>query len=199
MPLENAEFFRKNPIITLTGPQSFLHRGGPKHYDKWKEATSIRNQHIAQFGFAVLTEEIIEAIRGIGNILEVGCGTGYWSYELRRSGVDVIATDPFPPGDNYEGTYSFNRSWTDIEKLAAKDAIKKYPKRNLLTVWPDYAADGIGDLFADFHGEYVIYVCSTKDDVVRELIKNRFDMTQELDIPQFLGMNDHLSIYKRKG
>jgi len=203
MSLENAEFFRKNPLITLTGPQSFLHRGGPKHYDKWKESTSIRNEHISQFGFAVLTEEIIEAIRGIGNFLEVGCGTGYWSYELNRAGIDVIATDPYPPGENYEGKYQFARSWTSIEKIMAKDAIKKYPERNLLTVWHDYAADWTGEMLLKFQGQYIVYVGEgsggcTGSDAMHEILDSQFDIVQELDIPQFLGLNDRLFIYKRK-
>ena len=40
----------------------------------------------------------MKALAGVGPLLEVGAGTGYWASLLRQAGVSVTAVDSHPPG-----------------------------------------------------------------------------------------------------
>ncbi len=42
--------------------------------------------------------EALKALAGVGPLLEVGAGTGYWAFLLRQAGVAVTAVDSHPPG-----------------------------------------------------------------------------------------------------
>jgi hypothetical protein len=57
--------------------------------------------------FAIPSNDVIEHIVGIApRILEVGAGTGYWSYLLSKFGADIIAYDARPPGQDNDTTTS---------------------------------------------------------------------------------------------
>ena len=51
-----------------------------------------------KFGFAILTARAISELAKLvgtdAQILEVGAGSGYWSYELHCAGIEAWATDP---------------------------------------------------------------------------------------------------------
>jgi hypothetical protein len=53
----------------------------------------LRQRVVGTYGFSVLTREVVNRLVPYGPFLEVGAGTGYWSYELRRAGCTSIATD----------------------------------------------------------------------------------------------------------
>jgi hypothetical protein len=36
----------------------------------------------------------VQVLAPYAPIVEVGAGSGYWAYELRQAGVEVVATDP---------------------------------------------------------------------------------------------------------
>src|SRR5260370_1008891 len=76
--------------------------GGPEHIvlGALKNRRRVRDEYIAKFGFAVLDDRAIDALRPYGPFIEVGAGSGYWSYELRVAGLDSLPTDPGT------GTYS---------------------------------------------------------------------------------------------
>lgn len=159
--------------------------------------SSLRNDYIHEYGFAVLNEVAIAALLPYGPMLEVGAGTGYWSYELQRAGMDIVATDP------YEGRYGFKRSWLKIEPLYAIPAIQQYPSRNLLTVWPDYDAPWTGEMLPHFKGDIIAYVgegCGgcTGDEAMHRHLEEFFEEIQTVTIPQFWGIHDKLVVYKRK-
>src|SRR5580765_6867975 len=74
------------------------------YFDNWKDnkwdwedssrETEARDRFIQKYGFAVLHEPAIEAMRLYAPLLEIGAGSGYWSHELQKHGIDIIATDP---------------------------------------------------------------------------------------------------------
>lgn len=65
--------------------------------------------------------------------IELMAGSGILSYGLKSLGIDVIATD-----DESYGDYFYNK-WTNIEKIDALDAIRKYIKERpyIILSWPE--------------------------------------------------------------
>jgi hypothetical protein len=166
----------------------------------------IREQHIAKFGFAILDRKAIELLRGYAPLLEVGAGSGYWSYELKKAGVDVVATDPgtgkYAFTEDGKKGYTKWKPWTEIEELDANAAIAKYPKRNLLTVWPDYQELWSAAMLGEFKGQYVCYVgegdggCTASDEF-HAILKAEYTDVADQHIPQFNHIHDRLTIYKK--
>ena len=103
---------------------------------RWK----MRDAFIAGFTFAIPCREALEFIAGYSrNIVEVGAGTGFWADQLRRVGVDVIATDKVGQGESaYHHTVGAH---SPIVQLEASDAIKAHPDRDVLAIWPCYSED----------------------------------------------------------
>jgi hypothetical protein len=172
----------------------------------WEADPMVRNfrareKFINRYGFAVLTRAAIEAMRPYAPLLEIGAGSGYWTYELRKYGVDCIATDTM------NGQYGFfeengevtSRRWTHhythIEILNSVEAVRKYPNRNILTVWPDYDASWAADALDIFTGQVVIYMGegygnATADDRFHELLDNRFGDHEVIPMPHFESSYD---------
>ena len=148
--------------------------------DKMVDADQARKRLVTKYGFAIPTSKVITRIKSLGPILEVGAGNGYWAYELRRAGADVVATDLQPdPGMN---NYSFGKQWSPVEMAEASEAAKAHAKeRALLIVWPCYTEDWAFKALRSYRkagGTTLVYVgereggCTADDAFFRELKKH---------------------------
>src|ERR1700674_2056565 len=79
---------------------------------------------VRRYAFAIPTEQALATIARYAPIVELGAGTGYWAFLLRRRGVNCVAYDLAPP----DAAASPNRfrpfTWTrvdrgDVDALAA--------------------------------------------------------------------------------
>lgn len=162
----------------------------------------IRTDLIKTYGFAVPTKDALFEIGSLDPILEVGCGSGYWASLLEKMDVDIIATDL-----NQDSGFGFLRKWkhiyTPAEQLDAVSAVKKYPKRNLLFIWPSYDEDWAFEALKESTCKNVIYVgegsggCTANEAFHLELESN-FERTNTVGIPQFYGLHDFMSVWSRK-
>lgn len=98
---------------------------------RWK----MRDAFIAGFTFAIPCREALEFIAGYSRkLVEVGAGTGFWASQLRRVGVDVVATDNVKPGEvSYHHTVGAH---SPILHMEAAEAITAHPERDVLAIWP---------------------------------------------------------------
>jgi hypothetical protein len=179
------------------------------HMEDTMRETSCREAFIDQFGFAILSYGAIEAIRPYAPILEIGAGSGYWAYELQRAGVDVIATDPgrwYSRGNKKpDGTQpkAWQETYTNVEKLTGLQAIRKYPGRTLLFVWPPYQARWPAGLLQTFTGNTVIYMGegmgnACANDRFHEILDEQFSDQQYVRMPHFWGCYDRSLVIARK-
>lgn len=171
-------------------------------YDRMMHWAISKDEYHTRYGFAVIDEQAIEALRPLSPILEVGAGIGYWAHELRRAGIDIVATEP-ELGERNPYPFRVTEPWTMIEKLSAADAIRKYPDRNLLTVWPGYDETWTGEMLKEFTAEFVAYAGEssggcTGDDDFHSHLDEFFEEIAIIDIPHFRYLNDRLYLYKRK-
>lgn len=167
---------------------------------EYMKGVSLREEFIRLYGFAILDRDTIDALVDFAPLLEVGAGSGYWTYELRKAGVDVIATDVEPGEDN---RYKFAQAWTAVQKLDAVAAAKRYRRRTLLTVWPDYREQWSADALKAYKGKRVIYVgegdggCTACDEFHEHLYEH-FESVYEAALYQFSGIHDRLEVWERK-
>jgi len=169
---------------------------------------SQRHTCIELFSFAILTEEVVDKLKKYSPILEVGSGTGYLTYELKRAGIDIIATDPEPYSCVSHGP---KKIWTHIERVDANEAIEKYIKKDknltLASIWPSLNGEWITNatkLFLELGGTRLIYGgegpggCTASDNFF-ELLEDRFEEIEYIKILQWQGIHDYIGVYQVKG
>jgi len=179
-------------------------------YEKFRErnrvgATPLGNYILRAkctklFSFAILTEEAIEQLKPFAPFIEVGAGTGYWAYELQKRNVEIVATDKI----HFKySTYKFKKQWTEVKKLSAVQAIKKYPKHILMFIWPCYNESWAYEALKKYKGNKLVYCGEghggcTANDNFHEALEKKWEQFEEISIPQWFGIHDYLMIYKRK-
>lgn len=188
----------------------------PSGFRSWE----VRQSLVKKYSWAVPTEEALQTIRKFQPIVEIGAGTGYWAYELRKRGVKIEAYDKYPPDGNdwtqeEESAYGdfgahpnkswYHRghsSWIDV-KQGTPEVLKTFgPEWNLFLCWPpmdDMAMYSLG-----YHrGKYIIYVgensggCNANRKFFK-LLHRFYDCVEEVNIPRWPGIHDYMSIYKHK-
>jgi hypothetical protein len=201
-----AEAFLKYSGIDVATMSGYIHisgfdLAGPlDSYYRYSKRFTVREQYIARFGFAVLTQRVVAAIAKYSPLLEIGSGSGYWAHELRKAGADCVATDPGT------GKYGYAKNgwvpYVEIDPIDGVAAVAKYPNRALLIVWPDYDDPWAAEALRDFDGTTVLYVGEgpggcTGDEAFHELLDSRYALKEEIDIPQFDGLHDSLQVHMR--
>lgn len=93
----------------------------------------LRGRYARRYGYGIPCLELIDALRPLAPLLEVGAGNGFWTYWLRRAGCDVLAVDAGLP-DPYTG----HRWIDDLRTSDGAKAVVGEPERNVLMVWPRY-------------------------------------------------------------
>jgi len=165
-----------------------------KNFEAFRKATEERDKCVAKYSWAILTEETISRLEKYQPFLEIGAGTGYWAYEFRKKGIQIIATEPI-----------LSQKWTEIEILTGQCALDKYDdgKHTLLVCWPTYADDWAFKALKEFKGDTVVYVGEgnegcTADEQFHALLEKDWNIIEEIDIPQWPGLHDLIMIYYRK-
>lgn len=157
-----------------------------------------REQMISEFGFSIPCTEALNEIKKIGNILEIGAGTGYWSKLLKDIGVNIISTD------SKSGDYQFSYN-NDVIKMDAVEAIKEYPDRNVFVSWPCYDETWAFEAAkAMEQGTTLIYIgegnggCTADDNFHNYFFDDKnFIEADEVFIPQWDGIHDRMHIGKK--
>lgn len=157
-----------------------------------------RQQMISEFGFSIPCVEALNAIKKVGNILEIGAGTGYWSKLLKDMGVDIISTD------SKSGDYQFSYN-NDVIKMDAVEAIKEYPDRNVFVSWPCYDKGWAFEAAkAMEQGTTLIYIgegrggCTADDNFHNYFFNDDvFPKIKDIDIPRWDGIYDSMFIGKK--
>jgi len=153
-----------------------------------------RNIMAAYFTFAIPSFEAIELITKYQPVLEIGAGSGFWAALLKKNNCNIIATTiddihhPFP------------EKFTDIEKLTALEALKKYPSRTVFCSWPSIGAWAEEAL--PYISDRLIFIgekmgSSASNNFYNEL-EEKFELEEELTIPQWHLIYDYLYVYRRK-
>jgi hypothetical protein len=140
-------------------------------------------------------------IRGAGRG-GVADGRALWAHLLRRDyGVDILPIDRDPPrtGRNHWG---MRREFVPILH-GHPTVLKQYPDRALFLCWPPMS-DMAARCLRHYRGTHVLYIGEgpggcTADDQFFKRLDSAWDEVESVDIPQWDGIHDALTIYRRKG
>lgn len=170
-----------------------------------KPPRNMRDECISRFLFAIPTLHAIKELTKHGPFLEVGCGTGYWAYEIMKSGGHVIPVDPKPLSDvRLQATHQH----VPIDRVTGTEALKKYGAKGLtlFMCWPSLNVRWVSDtlaMYLDMGGQKVAYIGEghggcTGDDRFHEILEEYFEEIEEIPILKWYMIHDHLTVHKRK-
>lgn len=112
-----------------------------------------RNYFNKKYSWAVPSKDVVQKISNFiesDKCLEIGVGSGLWSYLLKLNVVDILPTD-----SNQE---KFDKYYIDFEKIDGNAAIHKYQDRNVLFLcWSRI------DPTKNFKGNKIIYIGEGED------------------------------------
>jgi len=87
-------------------------------------------------------------------VVEIGAGTGYWAWQLRQVGLNVVAYDANAAGPN---EYCEAIQYHPVRLGGPADAAD-HPDRALLLCWPPRRRDVAAEALAAYRGDELIYI-----------------------------------------
>jgi hypothetical protein len=162
----------------------------------------LRRDFVRRYAFAIPTSEALAVIRRHSPIIELGAGTGYWAFLLRRLGVDVLAFDLAPP-DRADNFHKFRTAtWTNVE-LGGAEQRRAHANRALFLCWPSQNDPFANDALRAYAGATCIYVGEphgghTASDAFFHQLENEWARREHVQLPNWPGTNDALYVYARK-
>ena len=180
--------------------------GGYDRFDYDVDVKDIENSAFHQkeklrkkFAFAIPTTHALRAILDMGNeVVEIGAGTGYWSYLLSEMGATVRAYDNGSWSNFFTGD-----SWYHIRR-GGPGMLRHYPDAVALIVWPPYDKPMAFEVAKRLRvGQVLVYVGEgsggcTGCDKSFGLLESDFEEVDSIHIPQWWGLHDRLEIYRRE-
>lgn len=133
-------------------------------------------------------------------------GSGYWTHLLRQAGVDVVASDLWPPGTGSADWHADADPWIDhVVEADAADAAAEHADRTLLLAWPCYSCDSgyrCVSAYREAGGRRIVYIgegeggCTGDDDLHDELA-GEWQRVAEHRPVQWSGIHDYVAVYDR--
>lgn len=161
----------------------------------------MRDTHVRRWAWAIPNDAAIYAIAQLSPIVEVGAGGGYWASLLRERGATIDCYDANPyPLFNCQVT----RSHVAIAKGGPQRALRHHPDRTLFLCWPSYADPWAEEAVELHRGEHVAYIGEgpggcTGTDYFHDLLEERYEQVDVVGIPQWAGLHDWLTTWRRRG
>ena len=155
-----------------------------------------------KYSFAIPCDDAIEKVLQYSPLVEIGAGNGYWANVIASNGGDVVAYDHIPPRDGGNVFFEKPNQWFDVQK-GGPERIAAHRDRTLFICWPEYREPMAYDCVKTYKGRYLIYVGEgwggcTGDDKFHELLKDKWNLLDRINIPQWDGIHDFMYVYRRK-
>ena len=173
-------------------------REAKPHLNNWNSYKE-RPELVKKQSWAIPDSNAISEIKKYSPIIELGAGTGYWASLISETGCKIICFDKYIDNNPYKHSIHHYPVYPGDETILNKFS----PKMNLFLSWPPYNDPFAYNAILNFRGKYLIYIgeggygCTGDEKFHNELGKN-WDRIKIIDIPQWYGINDYLSIWRRK-
>lgn len=181
-----------------------------------------RQKLVAEYAWAIPSEEALQTIAAEGPIVEIGAGNGYWAWELEKRGVDILAYDPDPYeegqfvvlGERWEdledggkalavvdeGQRVYRRRWAHVYK-GDHTVAEGHGDRSLFICWPTWGGAWATEAVEASHADTVLMVgelggCTGDEGLVPALARD-FKLTKTVEIPRYWGVHDSLTVWRR--
>ena len=184
---------------TLVGQNEYLDEFVRVHKTvNWPKHLDERPALVQRFSWALPTDRALSAIARYGPIVEMGAGGGYWAYLMRERGIDVLAYDRERPHDE---NYFARHLWTRIEP-GTPNTLRRHPDRSLFLCWPPNKSAMATNCLKAWSGRHLIHVgewrISTGSPGFHDRLEAGFELVDKVSIPQWEGMYDMLTVWRRK-
>jgi hypothetical protein len=93
-------------------------------------------------------------VAGDRGLVEIGAGSGYWAWQARQAGIDVVAYDPADAATN---PYTDGTEYSPVLR-DGHPAARHHPERALLLCWPSRNAGWAADALRAYRGDLLVYV-----------------------------------------
>jgi hypothetical protein len=154
-----------------------------------------------RYAYVFPSDSILAMLAGLGPLVEIGAGTGYWAHRLRSIGVDIVAFDQAPlDGERTNRYHPRTRPWTHVE-LGDQTVLSGYADRGLFVCWPPLFSS-LGDCLAHYRGDTVAYIgdggyrTARLDRLREEFTKVAMAPVRALD--PYPGVRPQLTIWRRR-
>jgi len=191
-----SEFERLRPELDAPPDLVTLRHGG-----QGMSAHERRRWCVRRYAFAIPTEAALDAVARYAPIVELGAGTGYWTYLLRRRGVDCVAYDLAPPDRQPNPNRLRPLTWTHVDR-GDVGVLAGHAERTLFLCWPSYRDPFAARALAAYVGTRLIYVGEpagghTADDDFFSLLARDWQAAENVALPNWPGTRDLLTVYRR--
>ncbi|MGC2190850.1 MAG: hypothetical protein WA751_00760, partial [Candidatus Dormiibacterota bacterium] len=89
-----------------------------------------------RFSYVVPEPRLLGVLHDLAPLVEIGAGTGYWAYLLRKTDTDIVAFDQTPPGSSRDNRYHPNTvCWTAVG-VGDQTELVRHRDRTLFVCWP---------------------------------------------------------------
>lgn len=96
----------------------------------------------------------LAVVLGGRGLVEIGAGSGYWSWQARQAGIDVIAYEPADPATN---TFTDGTEYLALRR-ADHRAARAHPDRALLLCWPSHDDPWAAHALRAYTGDLLVYI-----------------------------------------
>lgn len=165
-------------------------------YKQSKAVEHAQKEFTREYALAVPTDEALSYLTEYSPLVELFSGTGYWAYELERRGCDITAFDADPP----------QNTWTTVKK-GTQDALLRYAENtdpvNLLLCWPPVGRAAYEALLVA-RPDNVFFIGEQPDEGLKmmaddrffETLDGRYRLVETVELPNLVGLKDHLYHYR---
>ncbi len=135
-------------------------------------------------------------------IVEMGAGTGYWSWMLAQLGGDILAFDAHPPHCAKNEWHQTGKTYYDVQPGTPED-LARYSDRTLFLCWPPYDTDMAARCLQHYPGDRLIYIgegsggCTGDEEFHGKLEAEWEEIASHRPI-QWEGIHDWVTVYEKK-
>ncbi len=168
--------------------------------DSAADAESVFLALAQHYAYVFPNDSTLAMLAGLGPLVEMGAGTGYWAHRLRSVGADIVAFDQAPlDGERTNRYHSHTRPWTHVEQ-GDQAVLAGYADRGLFLCWPPLFSS-LGDCLTYYCGGTVAiigdggYRTARLDQLHEAFTKVATAPVRALD--PYPGVRPQLTIWKR--
>lgn len=172
-----------------------------------------RQASVTKYSWSIITRKaLIQVIELVGHkMFSVGAGSTYVEHELKKLGVDIIATD-INFDNNEFGHKKYSSSRVKTLQKDALSAVYQFSKgdRTLLMSWPENKAEWTGEALEWYtelsKNNFLVVIGDFKmigDKNFHNILRNKWKVIKKIKIPvydesYFDKMEDIILVYKRQ-
>lgn len=110
-----------------------------------------------RYSYVYPDDRSLAMLAGLGSLVEMGAGSGYWAYRLLAMGVEIVAIDHSPPdGERPNRYHAPTPTWTEV--IPGDQAmLTAYSDRTLFLCWPPLFSS-LGDSLTYYTGNTVAII-----------------------------------------